>query len=246
MTHERSRLVARVHQHLERRGRPRLELFVLVSLAGMAGFLVSYGLLAGGMASMPIRYGIAGVAGYLAFLCLIAVWIAVKRRIDSPWDAVDALDVLNVADLSASVSAPAPRSLFEGGRSGGGGASAAWDHRGSGMGGGSGGSWLDADELGWMILIAAAAFAGVIAVGYVVYLAPALLAEVVVDAVIVATISRKIAATERRDWTATVLRRTWLPATVLVAMLMIGGWGLQRIAPDARSIGPAVGELLER
>jgi hypothetical protein len=33
---------------------------------------------------------------------------------------------------------------------------------------------------------------------------------------------------------------------VLVSMLVIGGWALQRIAPDARSIGPAVGELLER
>jgi hypothetical protein len=208
----------------------------------MAGFLVSYGLLAGGMASMPIRYGIAGAAGYLAFLCLIAVWIAVKRRIDSPWDAVDALDVINVTDFSPSVSAPVPRSFFEGGRSGGGGASAAWDHRGSGPGGGS---WLDADELGWVILIAAAAFGGLIAVGYVVYVAPALLAEVLVDAVIVATISRKIAVTEKRDWTATVLRRTWLPATVLVGVLIIGGWALQRAAPDARSIGPAVEQLLD-
>ena len=48
-----------------------------------------------------------------------------------------------------------------------------------------------------------------------------------VDAVIVATISRKLEATEKRDWTATGLRKTWVPATVLVTMLMIGGWGLQ-------------------
>ena len=96
-----------------------------------------------------------------------------------------------------------------------------------------------------VLLIAAAALGGVVAVGYVVYVAPALLAEVLVDAVIVATISRKIGATDQRDWTATVLRKTWIPATSLVTMLMIGGWGLQQSAPDARSIGPALAQLLD-
>jgi hypothetical protein len=135
-----------------------------------------------------------------------------------------------------SVEAP-----FAGGRSGGGGATGAWDH----SGGGSGGSWFDTDDLGWVLLVAVIALSGVLAIGYVVYLAPLLLAEVLVDAVIVATISRRIAAAEKRDWTATVLRRTWLPATLLIAVLVIGGWTLQTIAPDARSIGPAVRELLE-
>jgi hypothetical protein len=68
---------------------------------------------------------------------------------------------------------------------------------------------------------------------------------VLVDAAIVATISRKLEATEKRDWTATVLRKTWVPATVVVMMLMIGGWGLQQSAPDARSIGPALAQLLD-
>jgi hypothetical protein len=84
------------------------------------------------------------------------------------------------------------------------------------------------------------------AVGYALWAAPALLAEVLVDALIVGTVSKQMGLLERRDWTATAIRRTWFPATVMILMLVVGGWALQQAVPDARSIGPAVQALATR
>ena len=98
--------------------------------------------------------------------------------------------------------------------------------------------------MGWVLLALAAALAGLLAMGYIVWAAPALLAEVLVDAVIVSAVSKRL-GTPHRDWTATAIRKTWVAATLLVIMLGISGWALQKAAPDARSIGPAIQEILE-
>lgn len=55
--------------------------------------------------------------------------------------------------------------------------------------------------------------------------------------------SMAVAGIERRDWTATLLRRTWLPALTLIGLFVAGGWALQCLAPDARSIGPAIEQI---
>lgn len=231
--------------HLEEYGYSRLELSLVVALSGVCGFLVSYGLLGGGVLSMPIRYGVAGLAGYLAFLALIRVWLAWKSRLQSAFDTVDVLDAVDLAPRLFGD--PSPASLFEGGRSGGGGAAGSWAEGRSSGGGSSGSSWSDAwdGDLGWILVFAAALLAGLATIGYVVYLAPLLLAEVLVDGVIVATIAHRVSDLERRDWTATVIRRTWLPALAVVGLLMLGGYALQKIAPDARSIGPAIAQILD-
>ena len=89
---DRSRLVEKVHADLERHGWPRLQLFLIVAMAGLAGFIVSYALLSAGVRSMAIRYPVASAAGYLAFLLLIGAWLASKRQGSfdiSPLDFVD-------------------------------------------------------------------------------------------------------------------------------------------------------------
>ena len=234
----------RARAHLDLHGYPRVELFVIVALAGIAGFLVAYGLLNGGVHSMPVRYAAAGGAAYLAFLFLIWLWIVWKSGARADFDGADHLDVLDLAPRSFG-EAPAP-SLFEGGRSGGGGAAAAWGDASGRSSPREGSSWLDWEaDSGWVILAIIALLAGVSAVGYVLYLAPALFAEVLVDGVIVAAVSRRVAGIERRDWTATVLRYTWLPALIMIGSLVVSGWALQKIAPEARSLGPAVQQILE-
>lgn len=110
---------------------------------------------------------------------------------------------------------------------------------------GDGGWWFDADaDAIWVLGAVAALGAAGLVVSYVLCIAPALLAEVLVDAIIVGTVSNQMGLLERRDWTATVIRRTWVPAAAIVLTLMLGGWALQQVAPEARSIGPAVRTLL--
>lgn len=237
-------LIRRIHHHLESRGRPRVELFLIVALSGLAGFLASYSLLAAGIDSMATRYGLAGAAGYLAFLGLLAVWIAWKRRTALGPDLPEPLDLFDIAS-HARLQFPDPSvTAFDGGASGGAGASGSWE---GAAGDSSSGSWFEADiDFGWIVIVVAVALAGLVAVGYVISIAPLLLAEVLVDAVVVAVVTRKVGELERRDWTATVVRRTWLPAAAMLLMLVVGGWLLQRIAPEARSIGPAIDTIIGR
>ena len=236
---DRAQLVERLRRNLEGYGWPRVQLFLIVSLAGFAGFIVSYALLSAGLASMAARYAVAGTSAYVAFLALLGAWLWWKRS-DLDLNPLDYVEV------------PLPRSRggsavhgFTGGRSGGGGSSASF---GEGRtSGGSGASWLDGDaDLGWVVLAVGAALVALFAVFYVVWIAPALLAEVLVDAVIVSAVSHRLARAERRDWTATVVRRTWLPAALTIAMLTVAGYALQRAVPEARSIGPAVETILNR
>lgn len=229
--------------NLEASAWPRVELSLIIGLSGIAAFLISFSLLRAGLDSMALRYGLAGAAGYLAFLGLIAVWIAWKRHGFEPdLDLEGGHHLLDGIDVGSNVFGVRGPTSFDGGRSGGGGASGSWMESRSGGAGGGGSSWGDelGDSLGLVIVIIAAVIGGLLAIGYVVYLAPVLLAEVLVDAVIIAAISRRVAAADRRDWTATVLRRTWFPALTLIAILVAGGWALQKLAPEARSIGPAL------
>ena len=235
-----------MRDHLEATGWPRVVAAVIVGLAGIAGFLVSFALLSAGVSSMPVRYAVAGASAYLAFLVLLGVYVAAKRGRDESLTGGDAIDLLDFTGPSPSLRSIGGNSPhFAGGHSGGGGASAQWGSASSAKTSG-GSSWFDGDiDFGWVLLALAAALAGLIAIGYIVWAAPLLLAEVLVDAAIVSAVSRQL-VDERRDWTATAIRRTWVPATIVVASLVLGGWALQKIAPDAKSIGPALQSLANR
>ena len=238
MHSDRSHLVERIRRDIERRGWPRIVVFLIVSLAGMCGFLVSYALLSAGITSMPLRYGIAGASAYAGFLAFLGLYVAMRRGGD-PIDGVDAVDLLSHTDLSFG-GGSLPSANFAGGRSGGAGASAPFDGAPPQSSSASA-SVFDLDsDLAWVLVAVLAALAGAVAIGYVVWAAPLLLAEVLVDAAIVSTVSRTINRKDRRDWTATAIRRTWMPAVALILTLVVAGWALQSAAPDARSIGPAL------
>ena len=103
---------------------------------------------------------------------------------------------------------------------------------------------LDLEEAWFVLLAIVCALGGLIAIAYVVYIAPLLLAEVVLDAVLVSTMYRRLRREDIRWWAASVFRRTCVPAMILTIFMGATGWALQQIAPDARSIGGVVRELL--
>jgi hypothetical protein len=245
----RSELVSRLADHLSRTNAPRLQLMTILVVAAAAGFLSSVLLLWSSVDAfdrMPLRYALAALCAYAVFIGLIRLWIALHRpatRIDVEPDLADALDV--AADLLPSgTSQPGTASVFTGGRGGGGGASSQWS---SGIAGhsNSGGrsSWgidLDLDEGIWLVVAAVCAAAGLAAVAYVVYMAPVLLAEVALDAAIVSALYRRLRRDEHGYWLTTVLRRTWVPAAILVVFAFLTGFALQQAAPQARSIGAVI------
>jgi hypothetical protein len=115
-------------------------------------------------------------------------------------------------------------------------------------GGGKGFGFLDDldldDDSGVVIaiaLLALAAAAVVAAAAYVLVVAPALLAEVVVDGIVVSGLYRRVRTIDDRQWLRTALRKTWIPTLLIALLLCIVGFSVQRMVPDALSIGDVWG-----
>ena len=84
---------------LGRDGAPRLQLLTIMLLAGGVAFLASVLLLwspADVFEQMALRYGVAALSGYLAFIALIRVWISLHRPAapDSSGSDLNVLDVV--------------------------------------------------------------------------------------------------------------------------------------------------------
>jgi hypothetical protein len=78
---------------------------------------------------------------------------------------------------------------------------------------------------------------GFVAAAYVVWIAPALLAEVLLDAGLVVGLHGTLHSIEPRSWLGTTLRRTWRSAVVLVVFMAAFGFVAQTVIPEADSIG---------
>lgn len=72
---------------------------------------------------------------------------------------------------------------------------------------------------------------------YVVYVAPVLLAEVVVDGAISYALYRRVKHQERRHWLRGVFRHTVRPFVATAVFLTGLGWGMVTYARGAQSIG---------
>jgi hypothetical protein len=107
---------------LEKRGYPRLQMLLLVGLTGGAGFCASFVMLHLGVDALALRYPLAVVIAYGAFLRLLWVWLRARR--DELDGTVDFSDVVNAAP---EVVARAKRWEGGGGKFGGGGSSGSWN-----------------------------------------------------------------------------------------------------------------------
>lgn len=250
----RDRLIALVQRRIARASSPRWQLSVILALTGLFGFLTSLLLLWRGLDHMGWRYLIAFSTAYAVFLLSLRVWARTQRESYDSSDLVDALDV--DVDLPAgSPSSPIPEP-FEGsgGSFGGGGAGGSWHEAGADPSGhvdvpsvgghavdvAGPGLPLDIDE-GWVfVLPAAVALSGLVAVGFVVYSAPVLLAELVLDVVILGGVYRRLRGIEPQSWRWGAIRRTWVPALALCILVVGLGFVLESIAPGARTLGEAL------
>ena len=239
-----------LRRQLQRDGWPRLQMLLLVPITGGAGVVASWALLQGGYHDMWLRYPLALGAAYLVFLLLLWLWLRTR-----PGDWIDAWDG-TVPDFSPS-GGNASGWSGHGGGSGGGGASASFESSASidadgsaidaitGPIGDAVGSAAEADELAIPLaaVILAIGVVTVVALSslFVVWSAPVLFAELLVDGVLAAGLYRRLRRIETRHWLETAVRRTWLPFLLTALLAAAAGWGMAKYVPGADSIGDVVG-----
>ena len=266
-----ARRVERVRRLLMRRGMPRVQMSLILAATGAAGFLASYAMLRLGLSLMWLRYALAVLLAYAVFLLLLRLWLLLHSREPLPdlTEHLPELDLnLTPSDLGHASAGEAPASFGGGGDFGGGGAGGSWgggaggglQHvsttsgagggsvTGGGGGGGGGGGLLGSLDFGvddegcvFFLLALALIVAGTLAALYVVYAAPLLLAEVLVEGVLLSGLYRgmKKARGAGGDWLGAAVRRTWLPVLLTLLTFSAAGYLLQRAAPRARSISEA-------
>lgn len=210
---------------------------------------------------MWLRYPVVILLAYCLFLLLLRLWLAFQRAQDRSNLELD-FDPSGLVDFNPAGSTnydEAFRFSGTGGDAGGGGAGGSWGESvaasspsstaslssSSSVSGGStsssGGLGLDIDldsEGCLFILLAIAAIiAGLVAVFYVVYAAPALLAEILLDGVLLTGLYKRLKGIEQRHWLWSAVRRTLLPALLAALFFSLAGFAMQKAAPEARSVG---------
>jgi len=223
----RKREIERVRSQLVRDHYPRLQMGWIVALTGFAGLAASFLLLQAGLTAMGTRYFLAMCVAYLSFLSLLWGWLQTRR------------DGGDLSSVDGSFDAPDPVWRGQGGSFDGGGASGDYapsdvpDVPGAGDALGAVDAGDAAIPLAVLLLAAGILFSSL----FVIYSAPVLFAELLVDGVLAAGLYRRMRGIDQRHWLASALRRTCLPFVLTAVLVTAAGWAMGRYAPEAVSLG---------
>lgn len=229
-------------------------MFLIVTATFLAGLLTTKLLMISGVDLLWLRYALAVCAAYLAFLAIIRLWIWYVCY-GAPYDGSDGIDLfVRQMDKVEWVE------LGGGGEFGGGGASGTWATpdgvpvemeistaptklAGAGSSDKSGCLSFDigGDE-GCFVVILLAVLVGVllIAGGYLVYAAPAILGEAVFEALLAAALVRRTKKLAAAGWAGSIFQSTvWIFLAVLAISITLG-WYAQKSCPEALRIRDAI------
>lgn len=213
---------------------PKFQMSLILLFTGLAGFLASYSLLHLNVTRMWIRYPIAILIAYGVFLLLLRLWLWMHGR-DMDVD----LDI----DLELPVGESGSGEVSHLNSGADIGDSHAVESVASSVNSSSGFSWssidfdLDLDD-GWFVIIALIVIIGLlIASLYIIYIAPLLLAEILIDGVLLVGLYKRVKHIDQRHWMRTAIRRTIVPALLIAMLFSVAGFAMQRVVPEAHSIG---------
>jgi hypothetical protein len=245
IANRRALAVQRVKDRLVRESFPRTQMALLVSLTGGFGLLASFTMLQLGVDSMALRYPLALACAYLFFLFLIWLWLRTNAD-----DYLDTPDIIDLIPRSIRTDGAPDVISGNGGGFGGGGASGSFDASTLSLEGTDSapfealgktvGAATDADELAIPLIAIVLAIGIAVASLYVVYIAPLLFAEVMVDGAFSYVLFRHLRGQDPQHWLSSAFRRTVLPFAATAVFLVAVGAAMAAYAPGAKSIGQVV------
>ena len=228
----RERLLVRLRKHFAMRRSPRATMSVILMATGIVGFFSSVAMLKCGLVQMALRYPLAVLFAWVIFLALVRAWAA---RESANFRMEEHLGEAALADNSP----PLTRSVLvrKGGR------------RSANDGGWDWldwldfGDWFDGDGEGGclagiaVVIVVALCLGSLLAVAGLIGGAEMIFAELFLDAVLIAALSKRLRRLKPRWWVAGVLRQTMWPVLLTAVSLMVAGIVFQKIVPEAKSIG---------
>lgn len=237
--------VQRIRGHLQHFSFPRLQMLMLVTLTGMAGFSASALLLHGGMLTMWSRYLAAFGIAYLVFLGLLWLWLRTRAE-----DWGDVPDVSNAMPTPSHAHPHASDLGAHDGGFGGGGASGSFDGPAmdipviddatSEVAGEALSAAAHAEELAIPLVVIVFLAAMLFSSLFLIWSAPTLFAELLVDGVLSASLYRRLRGLQTQHWVRTAILRTIWPFITTALIVAALGWGMALYAPGAHSIGEVV------
>jgi hypothetical protein len=208
-----------------------------------------------------IRYGLAVITAYAAFVGFIKVWLSYVEYCGRRRSGGHSDDWFNCVNFSGGGSSSGSGVSFSGGggKFGGGGASGGWASEGSAKApvivappaksttsvsskgsGGGGGLGDDLGELILVVLIIALVCAIIASFVWIVWAAPTILSEVVFNAVLAGALAHHTHRATCGEWIGGVIKKTAIPFVLVLALSVTMGWWAQHICPSALRLTDAL------
>ncbi|MBI5281338.1 MAG: hypothetical protein HY858_06615 [Candidatus Solibacter usitatus] len=242
-------LARRFRQRIVRRYMVRFHMGLILAATTASGVLASKLLLEAGLLSVRFRYPLAVLGACLVFLGLTRLWVAYVLMSSRPsgrawWNwGPDGLDIPHAGGGGGQ----SGTFSFSGGDSGGGGASTSWDDPGasSSIGASSSGKgWfpsldLDVDLpdcIAILVLLGALVVAILGAGVYLISAAPEILPDAALSALMASSLSRAARKAEAHGWVSSVLRATFGPMLLVLALAAGLGFAVHYSCPAAAKL----------
>ena len=229
---------------LQKKYSTRFHMFLIVAACISVAVLTTRLMLSAGVTVMWERYATALVLAYATFFAGVWVWLHLSQygrhlRTDwgrrNNWSPDGALDVLPSLNVGGGSVGPVDVALKGGGGGfDGGGAAGSWDVADASMSvdapysnlfDGIGDIGDAGDGKGVLLVIAGILIAIALAVvfgatAYVIYQAPAILAEVIFEVLLGSSLARGAKAVDSANWAAVLLKKTWKPFAMMAVVAM--------------------------
>lgn len=222
----RSLMLKRLHVYIRRQGTPRFQMFIILCGTALSGFLSSVVLVELGVHSMWLRYPLAVIGAYAAFLLFLWLWILYYRfQLQPSTETTEDDDPILLLDDYHTMPFPHHHHNYELER----------DTTNDSVSLES--LDFDCEDLFVLLAILIAIGSALTASIYFIITAPVLLAEMMLDGVLCMALYRRFQHIEQHFWIESALSRTIVPFLLVAIVFGITGGILQWYAPEAVTIG---------